>query len=63
MFRRKSAALPADPAYPADLKTLGYKLNDKGQFVSTDGSGGSFKFWITDNDRANEVRKEAMHGT
>lgn len=61
MFRRKSTSLPADPVYPANLKELGYEITSKGQFVKI-GTNEKFQFFITDNDRYNEVHKEAMHG-
>ncbi|TKA74246.1 hypothetical protein B0A55_05684 [Friedmanniomyces simplex] len=65
MFRRTSENLPADPSFPAELHALGYKVNQLGQFVEAESEEGEpadfFDFYHTDNERANDVRKEAMH--
>ncbi|KAK0362399.1 hypothetical protein LTR59_008866 [Friedmanniomyces endolithicus] len=65
MFRRTSENLPQDPCFPADLHALGYKVNELGQFVEVEPAEGTaadfFDFYHTDSERANEVRKEAMH--
>ncbi|KAK5131273.1 hypothetical protein LTR08_001178 [Meristemomyces frigidus] len=61
MFRRTTDNLPKDPSYPADLTSLGYKLNSESQIVEIDKPAQFFTFYATDNDRANEVHKEAMH--
>ncbi|KAK5112418.1 hypothetical protein LTR85_011527 [Meristemomyces frigidus] len=61
MFRRTSADLPKDPFYPADLSGLGYRLNEHGQIVDAEEPSHFFLIYHTDNDRANEVRKEAIH--
>ena len=61
MFRRTNNNLPKDPNYPADLTSLGYKLNANNQIVELANPANYFTFYATDNDRANEVRKEAMH--
>lgn len=63
MFVRLNKKLPADPAYPPDLAALGYKLNEAGKFVSIrdEHAHMHFNFFHTDNERANEVRKEAVH--
>lgn len=47
--------------YPFDLTQLGFKMNDEGQFVKIEAPDQFFDFFHTDNDRANEVRKEAIH--
>ena len=60
MFARKTNGLPPDPQYPADLLELGFRVNEQGQFVKTI-NGEFFDFFHTDNDRANETRKEALH--
>lgn len=52
--------LPKDPSYRADLGDLGYEYNNQGQFLNTQ-TGKFFEFFTTDNDRANDVHKEAMH--
>lgn len=63
MFVRLDKKLPADPAFPADLGALGYKVNEAGKFVSVsdEHKHHHFNFFHSDNERANEVRKEAMH--
>jgi hypothetical protein len=64
MFVRSRSNLPKDPHYPADLEQLGYKLNDQGEFVKIsepEGPNRHFLFFVTDNERANETHKEAMH--
>ncbi|KAH9824532.1 Arb2 domain [Teratosphaeria destructans] len=62
-FVRLDKNLPRDPTYPANLKELGYTLNEKGQIVRTGTDQDFFLFYPTDNDRANETHKEAMHET
>ncbi|KXT17704.1 hypothetical protein AC579_9022 [Pseudocercospora musae] len=49
---------PPEPKYEADLEKLGFRLNEKYQFTD---DGGVFDFYHTDNDQANELRKEAFH--
>ncbi|GAB1740123.1 hypothetical protein NU219Hw_g5040t1 [Hortaea werneckii] len=61
MFRRTEHNLPQDPDFPADLHALGFKINEHGQFVKIDASSTFFDFYHTDNERANEVRKERLH--
>lgn len=65
MFRRLNKNLPADPHYPTSLAALGYTLTPRGQFVKTPSSSADqaqfMTFFLTDNDRANEVHKEALH--
>ncbi|EME86802.1 uncharacterized protein MYCFIDRAFT_77379 [Pseudocercospora fijiensis CIRAD86] len=56
MFRAERP--PPEPEYEADLEKLGFRLNEKYQFVET---GAVFDYYHTDNDRANELRKEAFH--
>ena len=61
MFVGSNDSLPQDPQYQANLTELGYHLNDKGQFLSISNPAQFFAFFHTDNERANEKRKEAMH--
>ncbi|KAI7139696.1 hypothetical protein D0869_14704 [Hortaea werneckii] len=61
MFRRTEHNLPKDPDFPADLHALGFKINEHGQFVKIDAPTTFFDFYHTDNERANEVRKERLH--
>lgn len=60
MFARTNDNLPEEPDFPKNLAELGYKINEKGQFVNVK-DGKFFDFFNTDNDRANVIRKEAMH--
>lgn len=61
MFVRLDKNLPEDPSYPADLTALGYKVNENGEFVKISSPNEHFTFFISDNERVNEVHKEAMH--
>ncbi|GAB7359770.1 hypothetical protein MBLNU230_g6941t1 [Neophaeotheca triangularis] len=67
MFRRLDTNLPKDPFYAADPKELGIKVNEQGQFIDANRekdeiAGDSFTtLYHTDNERANEVRREAVH--
>ncbi|KAL6237696.1 hypothetical protein BDW75DRAFT_248709 [Aspergillus navahoensis] len=59
VFRRQD--LPADPVFPADLKKLGYFINDKDQIRKISDPTQEFKFKINRNDRWNEVQRNAMN--
>ena len=61
MFRRLPNSLPKDPVFPADLKELGYFVNDNDQIRMIKKPEEKFQFAITKNDRYNEVHKEAMN--
>lgn len=61
MFVCKANRLPEDPRYPTDLTELGYKINDKGQFVSTSDPNAFYTFHRNSNKRVNEVAKDSMH--
>ncbi|SLM38485.1 Arb2 domain [Lasallia pustulata] len=61
MFRRLSSSLPEDPKFPADLEELGYFINDKDQIRSIANPDQEFNFFISKNDRANDVQREAMN--
>jgi hypothetical protein len=62
MFSRRLKSLPADPVFPKTLIELGYFLNEKSQVRSIKKPAEDFIFKLTDNDRYNEVRREALHG-
>jgi len=62
MYRRLEASLPKDPHFPADLKKLGYFINDKSQIKSIKDAGQGFRFKITDHERFNAMQREAMNG-
>ncbi|PGH09876.1 hypothetical protein AJ79_05603 [Helicocarpus griseus UAMH5409] len=59
VFRRE--ALPKDPVFPADLKQLGYFINDRDQIKMISNPEQGFLFKINTNDRYNEMQKEAMN--
>lgn len=62
MFVRNNTNLPSDPHYPTtSFSALGYEINPDGQIVSIKPPHNHFPFFLTDNDRANHVHKEAMH--
>ena len=61
MFRRLAGGLPEDPSWTADLTMLGYFINDEGQIRRLRKPDQRFLFKVTDNDRFNEVHKEAFH--
>lgn len=61
MFRRLVDDLPGDPSWEADLTKLGYFINEKSQIRQIRQPSERFNFKVTDNDRFNEVHKEAFH--
>ena len=62
MFRRLPGSLPEDPKFPADLNQLGYFINETSQIRKIDKPDEKFHFHITNNDRYNEVHREAVKG-
>jgi hypothetical protein len=61
MFRRLSSSLPNDPSFPADLKQLGYFINDDNQIRMIEKPEEKFLYAINKNERVNELHKEAMN--
>ncbi|PGH05043.1 hypothetical protein GX51_03140 [Blastomyces parvus] len=61
MFVFRAEALPKDPVFPADLKQLGYFINDQDQIKKISNPEEDFVFKINTNDRYNEMQKEAMN--
>ncbi|RDW72311.1 uncharacterized protein DSM5745_07483 [Aspergillus mulundensis] len=61
MFVYRREDLPADPVFPADLKELGYFINDKDQIRKISDPTQDFQFKINKNDRWNEVQRGAMN--
>ncbi|OAX79590.1 hypothetical protein ACJ72_06094 [Emergomyces africanus] len=61
MFVFRTEALPKDPVFPADLKQLGYFINDQDQIKMISNPEEDFLFKINANDRYNELQKEAMN--
>src|SRR5579871_6861319 len=62
MFRRLPGSLPEDPKFPANLNKLGYFINKENQIRKINKPDEKFHFHITNNDRYNEVHREAVHG-
>lgn len=63
MFRRLPTSLPKDPTFPADLKELGYFVNDNDQIRMIRNPDEKFLYAIDKNERVNEMQKEAMNST
>ncbi|RDW76955.1 hypothetical protein BP6252_05008 [Coleophoma cylindrospora] len=61
MFRRLSSGLPKDPKFPSDLKGLGYFVNSKDEVRSIDNPKAYFNYFLSKNERYNEVQREAMN--
>ncbi|OAT03747.1 hypothetical protein BDBG_00436 [Blastomyces gilchristii SLH14081] len=61
MFVFRAEDLPKDPVFPADLKQLGYFINDQDQIKKISNPEEDFVFKINTNDRYNEMQKEAMN--
>lgn len=61
MFRRLPNRLPPDVSFPADLKELGYFINDQDQFRQIKNPGQKYQYKMNRNERVNDVYKEAMN--
>ncbi|KAL1882048.1 hypothetical protein VTK73DRAFT_2762 [Phialemonium thermophilum] len=61
MFRRQWSGLPEDPVFLADLRELGYFVNDVDEIRSVTDPTRYFKFFLTKNERWNERQRFAMH--
>ncbi|KAK4125268.1 hypothetical protein N657DRAFT_633134 [Parathielavia appendiculata] len=61
MFRRRWSGLPADPVFPADLKELGYFINDIDEIRSIENPDYYFKYFLTKNDRWNDRQRFAFN--
>ncbi|KAI1947238.1 hypothetical protein LOZ12_000791 [Ophidiomyces ophidiicola] len=61
MFVFPKESLPKDPVFPADLKELGYFINEDDQIRMIVDPEQKFLFRINTNDRYNEVQREAMN--
>jgi hypothetical protein len=62
MFRRLSGSLPKDPSFPADLKKLGYFINENDEIRMIDHPENKFVYSIDKNERVNDMHEEAMNG-
>lgn len=60
MFRRIEDTMQADPSLPADLKELGFFINDTGHIRLINAPDKPFVFNATNNERVNEVRREVF---
>ena len=63
MFRRRWSSLPCDPAFPSDLKQLGYFVNEIDEIRSIENRNSYFRFFITKNERWNDRQRFAMNGS
>ncbi|KAI9642127.1 hypothetical protein NHQ30_008928 [Ciborinia camelliae] len=61
MFRRLPSGLPKDPKFEPTLDGLGYFINEKDEIRSIENPKAYFKFFLTKNDRYNQVQREAMN--
>lgn len=61
MFRRLEDSLTADSVYPEDLKELGYLITPEHKIRQIKDPKQKFKFRVTNNERHNEMRGEAMN--
>ncbi|KAE8390225.1 hypothetical protein ETB97_005554 [Aspergillus alliaceus] len=61
MFVYRREDLPSEPEFPADLRKLGYFINDKDQIRKISDSKQEFQYKISKNERVNEVQREAMN--
>ena len=61
MFRRVVSGLPQDPTFPADAEKLGYFVNINDQIRKIKKPDERFQFHITNNERYNELHREALH--
>ncbi|RAL00678.1 uncharacterized protein BO80DRAFT_356447 [Aspergillus ibericus CBS 121593] len=59
VFNRKD--LPADPVFPADLKKLGYFINDNDQIRKISDPEQEFQYKINKHERWNDMQREAMN--
>jgi hypothetical protein len=63
MFRRIEDTLEPDPSFPADLNQLGFFINLSGDIRMIDAPEKPYVYHATNNERVNEVRREAMQST
>ncbi|KAJ8060768.1 hypothetical protein OCU04_011072 [Sclerotinia nivalis] len=61
MFRRLPSGLPKDPKFEPTLEGLGYFINEKDEIRSIENPKAYFKFFLTKNDRYNQLQREAMN--
>ncbi|KAI1749270.1 Arb2 domain-containing protein [Xylaria castorea] len=61
MFLRKWSALPADPIFPSDMKSLGYFINKDDEVRSIEDEDNYFKYFISRNMRVCDRQRFAMN--
>ncbi|KAI0449469.1 Arb2 domain-containing protein [Xylaria acuta] len=61
MFVRKWSALPADPTFPSDMKSLGYFINKDDEVRSIENENNYFKYFISRNMRVCDRQRFAMN--
>ncbi|KAF7935042.1 uncharacterized protein EAE98_003087 [Botrytis deweyae] len=61
MFRRLPSGLPKDPKFEPTLDGLGYFINEKDEIRSIENPKAYFKYFLTKNDRYNQLQREAMN--
>ncbi|KAG6179667.1 hypothetical protein E4U36_005414 [Claviceps purpurea] len=62
MFRRLWTGLPKDAVFPADLKGLGYFVNEEDEIRSIENPDNYFKFFLNRNPRVNLRQRFQMDG-
>ncbi|KAJ9641346.1 hypothetical protein H2199_005316 [Coniosporium tulheliwenetii] len=62
MFRRQPGSLPKDPVFRDALNVTGHFIAEDGTIRQINKPTAFFVFRATDNERFNEVRKEAVNG-
>ncbi|KAF2146247.1 uncharacterized protein K452DRAFT_355671 [Aplosporella prunicola CBS 121167] len=61
MFRLREQGMPVDPAYPSDLRQLGYFINAESNVKQIQPPHDFFIYKISNNERVNDVYREAMN--
>lgn len=61
MFRLKKAGLPPDPTFPTDLNDLDFTITSDGLVRHLSDPKKEYSFRVSDSDRYNERRKEAIN--
>ncbi|KAH7057136.1 Arb2 domain-containing protein [Macrophomina phaseolina] len=61
MYRLTEAGMPEDPAYRANLKDLGFFIDERSEIRTIKSPHNYYNFWMSNNDRVNESFREAMH--
>ncbi|KAI0996706.1 hypothetical protein K3495_g11477 [Podosphaera aphanis] len=62
MFRLLESGLPKDAVFPSRLEELGYFINDQDEIRSIKNPVAYFHYFITKNDRVNDMQREGVNG-